>query len=109
MSAPPHLKPRYKFHKVCKIFGIHEDTLRSWMRNGVPLPGGRRTRIHFIARGLRGKEFECDEVERVYQEIRASGAEEADVLAFPNESDRDERRARRKPTKAPNQDDKDSD
>jgi predicted site-specific integrase-resolvase len=74
MSALPpdqgHLKPRYKFHKVCKIFGIHEDTLRSWMRDGVPLPGGRRTKIHFISRGLRGKEFECDEVERVYQEIR---------------------------------------
>jgi hypothetical protein len=59
----------------------------------MPLATGRRIRIHYIPIG-RKREFECDEVERVYQELRASSVEEADVLAFPDEDSREEHRAR---------------
>lgn len=90
-----HLKQRYSSRKVCRIFGIHEDTLNNWLREGVRLANGRRIRIHYIPIG-RKKEFEVEEIERVYQELRASSVEEADVLPFPDESDRDERRAARR-------------
>ncbi len=97
-AAPTgHLKLRYKFHKVCKIFGIHEDTLRSWMRDGVPLPDGTRVKIHFVHLGPRRKEFEVDEIERVYQALRdSSDGTDADVLPFRDGSESDVRNARRR-------------
>lgn len=62
-----HLRKRYSFPFVCKIFGVHEDTLKDWIRSGVRLPGGNRIRLNFVWLGPRRKEFEADEVERVYQ------------------------------------------
>jgi transposase-like protein len=94
LPAQGHLKLRYPFRRVCKIFGVHPDTLHRWLREGIPIGNGRKIRIHYVPLGPRRKEFEIEEVERVYQELRASSVEEADVLDFPDESDRDERRAR---------------
>lgn len=93
-TPPGHLKLRYSFLKVCEIFEVHPDTLRRWMRDGVPLSNGERVRIHFIPLGPRRTVFERDEVERVYQLLRASSIN-ADVLPFPEEDgERDERRTR---------------
>jgi len=87
-----HLKPRYSFRKVCKIFNIHEDTLRAWMRDGVRGADGRRIDIAFMKLGPRKVEFECDEIERVYAAMRCfSAAPDANVLPF--RSRRDESRA----------------
>jgi transposase-like protein len=71
-----HLKPRYSFHKVCRIFGVHPDTLNRWLREGVPLGNGRRTYLRYVQIGPRKKEFDCEEVERVFNELTASAAEE---------------------------------
>jgi hypothetical protein len=81
-----HLKPRYNFRKVCRIFNVHEDTLKAWLRDGVPLANGKRIRLRYVPLGPKKKEFECDEVERVYQEMCASTVEDgdADVLEFPD-------------------------
>lgn len=79
-----HLKQRYTFRKVCRIFGITEQKLREWMREGVMLRNGERLRIHYIPIGPRKIEFECDEVERIYQALRSSSiSEEGEVLDFP--------------------------
>ena len=104
-NPPAHLKPRYSKRKVCRIFNVHRDTLDAWIRDGVPLANGRRTRLRYVPLGRR-KEFECDEVERVYQELCASTVEEddGDLLAFPDEEDRDERRARKRETIKPRDD-----
>jgi predicted site-specific integrase-resolvase len=78
-KQPPtfgHLKPRYSFNKVCRIFGVHADTLHRWLREGVPLGNGRRTHLRYIQLGPRKKEFDCEEVERVFTELSASTADE---------------------------------
>lgn len=87
-----HTKPRYTFNRVCMIFGIHRDTLYRWLRDGVPLANGQRIKMHFIPVGKIGKEFEVDEIERVYQAMRASSIE--NVIIFPDEEDRPEHRSR---------------
>ena len=85
-----HKQPRYKFPTVCRIFGVHEDTLRDWMKRGVPLRDGTRMRIAFLPLGLRKIEFEVAEVERVYQALRGSSLtddyadlRDGDVVPFP--------------------------
>ena len=100
-----HLKPRYSSRRVQRLFGIHEDTLRSWLRNGVPLLNGRRARLSFVPIGTRKTEFEVDEVERVYQMMKAApfdptvgDFDDETVLQFPDavvERDREEVRRRR--------------
>lgn len=89
-----HLQPRYNLRKVCRVFNIHRNTLNSWIKDGVPLANGRRTRLPYVPLGPRKKEFECEQVERVYQELCASAAEEeGDVLSFPDEDERRQRAA----------------
>lgn len=92
-----HTKMRYSLRKTARIFGCHDDTFRDWLREGgIPLPNGDRVVIEFVPLGVRKIEFEQEEVERVYQELKARGREMlADILAFPeDEAERDERRAR---------------
>lgn len=88
-SALGHLKPRYNLRRVLRIFNIHEDTLHAWLRDGVPLANGRRTRFRYVPIGPRKKEFEVAEVERVFQLMCAStvdheAGEDADILPFPD-------------------------
>ena len=70
-----HLKQRYSFNKVCEIFEVHETTLRRWMKDGVPLPNGENVRLPFIPLGPRKTVFEKEEVERVFQAMKAAGRE----------------------------------
>ena len=72
LTPPPvygFMKPRISIHKVCEILGVHEDTMRDYMRRGVLLPDGSRMPIYFIKKPRR-TEFECEEVERIYQALR---------------------------------------
>lgn len=87
-----HLKKRYSFRMVCRILGISARTLHRWLKEGIPLPGGRRISIECVQLGPRKKEFECDEVERVYQLLKA--ASDGEVIPFPDSDQRDELRNR---------------
>lgn len=71
-AAFDHLKPRYSFNRVCNIFGVHENTLRNWLLEGVPAAEGRKIKLHCIRIGVRKTEFEQDEVERVYLAMKAA-------------------------------------
>lgn len=71
LQTPPydHLKPRYSFDRVCRILNCSRDTLHDWCLNGVPGPGGQRIQLRWVPLG-RKIEFECEEVERLYQELK---------------------------------------
>ncbi len=88
-----HLRQRYSFAKVCKIFNCSSETLMEWIRHGVPLRDGRRVRLECIPLGARRIEFECDEIERVYKLLKSAGVVEADILDFPDEDVREQRRS----------------
>lgn len=66
------------------------------MREGVRLANGRRTNLDFIWFGPRKTEFEKDEIERVYNEIRAASLEAIrnGTLPSSDEEERDERSER---------------
>jgi len=99
---PSHTLPRYSLRKTARIFGCHEKTFREWMRDGgIPLPNGERVFIQCVPLGWRKIEFEQDEVQRVYEELKRRINEMLGLLAFPeDEVEREERRARGKARRA---------
>jgi hypothetical protein len=61
-TAPlAHLKPRYSAKKVAGIFRIGRNTLRDWVARGL---------IKAVKISPHRTEFEVDEVERRYRELR---------------------------------------
>jgi hypothetical protein len=86
-----HLKPRYDFRETCGIFDVHAQTLRAWMRRGVPLPNGRRARLTFVRLGLRKTVFFQEDIDRIQGLRMAAGG--AELIEFPGPAERADLRA----------------
>ena len=77
-----HTKETYPERKVCELLGrerpLHKKTLRRYAREGIRLPDGRRIYPRPIPLGGGRYVYEVDEVERVWRELKAAGAEIAE-------------------------------
>ncbi len=82
-NTPESLKnTTLSLRKVCELFGVHEKTLRRWMKEGVPTPDGGRIRLRYIPVGARKTLFRKEEVQRVIEALETSANEEAEIIPF---------------------------
>ena len=88
-----HLKPRYSFRETCAIFGVHEQTLRAWMKRGVPLPNRRRARLTYFRLGLRKTVFLQEDIHRIHALRTHAVADGAELVEFPGPAERADLRA----------------
>ena len=79
-----HTKETYPERKVCQLLGgekpLHKKTLRRYTREGIRLPDGRRIYPRPIPLGGGRYVYEVQEVERIWRELRAAGAEMAEGI-----------------------------
>jgi hypothetical protein len=91
-SAPQedylHLKPRYSFRETCATFGVHEKTLRAWMKRGVPLPNGRHARLTYFRLGMRNTVFLQEDIDRIQGLRTRAVADGAELVEFPGPAER---------------------